>query len=75
MTEIENYIIDKVRSLRHEHNLTQRELADLAGLSSGFIANVESRKSRAKYNLNHINSFAKIFKCSPRDLLPETFFD
>jgi transcriptional regulator with XRE-family HTH domain len=75
MTEIEEYVIDKVREMRHRHNMSQRELADMVDLSAGFIANVESHKSRAKYNLNHIHAFAKAFGCSPRDFLPESCFD
>ena len=40
-------------------------------LSIGFIGDVESTKSRAKYNLNHINKLAEIFECSPREFLPD----
>ena len=71
ISPIEQYIIDKIRELRIEKGYSQRELADLLDISYGFIAKVESPKKRAKYNVNHINAAAKLFKLSPRDFLPE----
>lgn len=71
MTKIEQYIIDKVKEIRIEKNLSQAELARLIDVSEGFIGNVESKNYRAKYNLNHLNEFAKLFKCSPKDFMPE----
>jgi transcriptional regulator with XRE-family HTH domain len=71
VTPIEQYVIDKVRELRTEKGISQRELANLLDLSNGFIGNAESNKRRAKYNLNHINGFAKLFKCSLKDFLPD----
>ena len=71
ISPIEQYVIDKIRELRTEKGIAQREFADLLDISYGFIAKVESPKKRAKYNLNHINAAAKLFKCSPRDFLPD----
>lgn len=71
VSAIEQYVIDKVREMRLEKKISQRELADLLEISNGFIGMAESHKKRAKYNLNHINSLSKIFKCSPREFLPE----
>jgi len=68
---IEQYVIDCVRRKRMEQGMSQKELAYELDLSIGFIGDVESPKSRAKYNLNHINKLAGIFNCSPRDFLPE----
>ena len=45
--------------------------ADWLIMADSFVSNVESLKRRDKYNVNHINQLAKIFKCSPRDFLPE----
>ena len=69
--KIEQYVIDKVKEMRIAQGISQRELALRLDVSEGFIANVENRNYRAKYNLRHINSLAKIFKCSPKDLLPD----
>lgn len=71
ISPVEQYVIDKVREMRTERGISQRDLAYQADLSNGFIANAESSKYRAKYNLNHINTFAVIFKCSLKDFLPD----
>lgn len=68
---IEQYVIDVVRKMRLEKKISQKELAYSLDLSIGFIGDVESYKSRAKYNLSHINRLAEIFECSPKDFLPE----
>ena len=68
---IEQYVIDAVREKRIEKKISQKELAFMLDLSIGFIGDVESTKSRAKYNLNHINKLAEIFECSPREFLPD----
>ncbi len=70
-TKIELYVINAVKEKRIEAGLSQKELADELDMSLGFIGDVENPKRRAKYNLNHLNELAKIFKCSPRDFLPE----
>lgn len=72
ISPIEQYVIDRVRQLRIERGISQRELADLLEMSNGFIGMVESPKKRAKYNLHHVGELALIFNCSPRDLLPES---
>jgi transcriptional regulator with XRE-family HTH domain len=71
ITDIEQYVIDKVKELRKARGISQKELANMLDLSIGFLGDIESPKSRAKYNLNHINALAKIFSCSPKDFLPE----
>ena len=35
------------------------------------VGDIEAGRKGAKYNLNHIYEIAKVFKCSPRDFLPE----
>lgn len=67
LTKIEHFVIDRVRKLRIEKNISQAELA----LSIGFIGKVESLKYNSKYNLNHINNIAKALNISPKELLPE----
>jgi predicted transcriptional regulator len=70
-SQIEQYIIDKIREKRVKLNISQAELARQLDVSEGFIGNVESPNFRAKYNVNHINAIAKVFKCSPRDFWPK----
>ena len=70
-TEIELYVINKVREMRLEKGISQADLAHKLDLSVGFIGNVESVRYRAKYNLNHLNKLAKIFECSFADFFPK----
>ncbi|WP_036603390.1 helix-turn-helix domain-containing protein [Olivibacter sitiensis] len=73
-SDIELYVINKVREMRTARNVSQAELALKLGLSVGFIGHIESPKHRAKYNLNHINELAKVFGCSVKDFLPDIPF-
>ena len=70
-SDIDQFVIDNVRERRLKLKLSQAALAYELNVSEGFIGNVESNNYRAKYNLNHLNELAKIFKCSPRDFLPK----
>ncbi len=69
---IEQYVIDKVRSLRKAKGISQQQLSFLTHVSIGFIGAAESPRHRAKYNLNHLNAFAEALGCSPKDFLPDT---
>lgn len=73
-TEIELYVIHKVKMMREEKGISQSQLALLLNLSVGFIGHIESPKYPAKYNLNHLNSLAKVFDCSPKEFLPQDYF-
>ena len=73
-TDIETYVISKVKEMREERNLSQSELAAHLDVSNGFIGQAESSKSPTKYNLNHLNRLALIFKCSLKDFFPDMPF-
>jgi transcriptional regulator with XRE-family HTH domain len=68
---IEQHVIDFVSSLRAKNNLRQEDIATIIGVSRSFVKSIESGKSRAKYNLNHIDKLADHFGLSPKDFLPE----
>ena len=70
-TKLEMYIIERVKAMREKHGMSQIALSQALGLADSFVSNVESVKRRDKYNLNHLNLFAKVFKCSPREFLPD----
>ncbi len=74
ISKIEQFVINRVKEVRLEKGISQAELARLLDVSEGFIGNVENKNYRAKYNIKHLNELAKIFKCSPRDFLPERAF-
>ncbi len=68
---IDQYVIDKIKEIRISKKISQAELARLLDVSEGFIGNIENKNYRAKYNLKHLNELAIIFKCSPKDFMPE----
>lgn len=70
-SDIELYVIKRIKEIREQHNMSQSELAVELNVSNGFIGQVESSKSPTKYNLNHLNKLASIFKCSIKDFLPD----
>lgn len=69
-TEIDLYVIDRIRFIRIEQKLSQADLAYCIGVSKSFIANVENPRYRAKYNLSHLNEIAKVLNCPIAALLP-----
>jgi transcriptional regulator with XRE-family HTH domain len=74
ISAIDQYVIDFVKNLRNDKNLTQQDIADIIGLSRGFISEVEGNYSRAKYNVRHINALADYFGISPKEFLPTKAF-
>jgi transcriptional regulator with XRE-family HTH domain len=72
LTEIERYIMEKVKEKRVELNLTQFDLSLKLGKSESFVAQVENDRNGNKYNINHLNALAKIFNCSIKDFLPDS---
>lgn len=69
--KIDQYIIEQVYQKRISLSLTQEDIAIHLDLSTGFIGHIESPKYRARYNNQHLNELAKLFKCSPKDFMPE----
>ena len=70
-SEIDIYVINKVRELRTNAGISQADLALALDLSVGFIGHIESPKYRAKYNLSHLNKLAQVLNCSIKDFFPE----
>ncbi len=74
-SDLELYVINKVREKRTEAKLSQKYIANELNVAIGFIGHVESPKYRAKYNLNHLNKLAQIFKCAIKDFLPDPYLE
>ncbi len=70
-SRIDWFIVSRVREMRMEKDMTQTEVAVHLKLSVGFIGHIESPNFIAKYNTQHLNELAKLFKCSPKDFWPE----
>jgi len=69
-TDIEQYVIEKVKEIRISKGISQAKLAHLIDLSVGFIGNVENPRHIAKYNLNHLNSISKALDVDFKDFFP-----
>lgn len=70
-SNIDNYVINKVKERRIEKNLSQAELAYELNVSVGFIGKVESANYPSHYNIKHLNELARVLECSPQDFLPK----
>jgi transcriptional regulator with XRE-family HTH domain len=70
-TKFEISVIDKIRKMRLDRNLTQDDIADFIDATRGFVGQVETPNSNSRYSLNHLNSIAAGMKCSPKEFLPE----
>jgi transcriptional regulator with XRE-family HTH domain len=64
-------VVEKVKAMREEKNLTQDDIAAMLDFTRGFIGQIESPNSASKYNLDHLNRLALEFGCSPKDFIPE----
>lgn len=70
-SEIELYIIRKVKERRIQINISQRYLADCLNVSQSFIQQIEDENTSIAYNIDHLNAVAKILKCSIKDFIPD----
>ncbi|MEH6679814.1 MAG: helix-turn-helix transcriptional regulator [Sediminicola sp.] len=70
LTEIELFIIAKVKEIRLAKGLSQEKLSLALDKGVGFIGDREAPSKSAKYNIKNLNEIAKILKCSPKDFWP-----
>lgn len=69
--KIDWYIVSIVREMRTVAGLGQENIALHLNVSTGYIGHVESPNFKAKYTTIQINELAKLFKCSPKDFMPD----
>jgi transcriptional regulator with XRE-family HTH domain len=70
-SEIEQYVVQKVKDLRLENGISQAKLAHLIDISVGFVGNVENPRHIAKWNINHLNSISKALDIPFREFFPD----
>lgn len=75
ISSLDWYIINQVKKLRGDQDISQDELSVAMGFSEKFVGNVENPTSRKKYNIKHLNLIAKALNCSLQKLLPENPFE
>ena len=69
-SELDLYLINRVRKLRVDRKISQLKLSIDLGLAEGAVGKIENPKQRAKYNIRNLNLLAKALKCDISDLLP-----
>lgn len=72
-TNIDIYVIDKVREMRNKRELSQKDLSYATNHTKSFVSNRENGSE--KYNIAHLNEIAIVLKCSPKDFLPDQPLD
>lgn len=70
-TKIQLYVSEKVKELREEHSLTQEEFAEKINCSRSSFAGRENINSDEAFNLEAINTIAKVFNVSPQYFIPK----
>jgi transcriptional regulator with XRE-family HTH domain len=65
-------LADRLAAFRRARNLTQRQLADMAGLTQGGVAGIESGKRgvRGSIEADTLLRLAEALGVQPRELLP-----
>lgn len=59
----------KIKDIRKNKNITQKELSELTGISQSFISEME--KGKYECNVALLCKLCKALKCSPNDLIDE----
>lgn len=75
ISQLDWYIINRVKEIRKEKGMSQSELSVAMGYSDKYIGSVENPNLKAKYNISQLNRLAKALKCGLWELLPERPFD
>jgi len=70
-SELDFYLIERIRELRLKAKLSQVMLAHKLGVSEGYIGNIENLKQPAKYNIRMLSRIAIALQLeSYMDLFP-----
>lgn len=65
-------IIERIKTLRTEHNESQAQLAAILGISTGQMGNIETPKASHKYTLGQIYTLCRHFQISVADIFLTT---
>lgn len=71
-SDIDLYVADRVKHFRKAQKLSLKKLGEILNVSQAFLGQIEDPKHRARYNVMHLNQLAIIFRCSPKDFLPDS---
>ena len=72
ITELDKYIISKVKEMRLKADLSGPELSMALGKNNSFIGHFEAPSNKKKkYNVYNLNDIARALGCSPKDFMPD----
>ena len=74
-TEIEIFVINKVKEYRIKLGYKKRQLSLELRLAHNHVYKIENPKYTTKYNLNQLNELAKIFGCTIADFMPKPYVE
>jgi|SRR5690606_9858462 len=76
LSKLDYEIINRVRELREQKGISQRDLSGLMNLSKSFVGKVEALGQPDKYSIRHLTLIARALKLeSLADLLPRSIPD
>ena len=68
-------VIALVKGVRIREGYTQTDVALVIDVARGYVGQIESPHSKAKYNLNHLNKLSVEWNVSPKEFMPEKGFE
>lgn len=73
-SDIDIYVIERVKEKRIEAQMSQRTLSEILGRSLGFVGQVETPHCPAKYSVHQLYLIAKEFNCPATEFFPPLDF-
>lgn len=73
-SEVDMYIIQRIREKRKEAGISQRTLSEILNRSLGYVGQVETPHCPAKYSAFDIFIIAKEFDCPAGEFFPPLDF-
>jgi len=70
-SKIEWEIVKLVKEKRTSLKISQAKIADLFGVTPGYIGQVEMELSGSMYTYDQLNKLAKYLGCSLKDFMPQ----
>lgn len=74
-SEIDLYIIGRVKEMRIKAKMSQRTLSEILDRSLGFVGQAETPNCPAKYSVHQLYIIANEFNCSVSDFFPPVNVD
>ncbi|MFD1771334.1 helix-turn-helix domain-containing protein [Sphingobacterium suaedae] len=74
-SSLELYIVEVIKKKRKSLKKSQQDVANLLGVTVGYIGQIESEKISSMYSYNQLNKLSKFFQCSPKDFMPDEPID